>query len=141
MTLNTEFGWQGEQYQATKDLPLKEIAKRIKNEISLKHSDITVSVSTDFFSNGCAVNIRIAKVPFLIYRKVSDPVTHYPMLQYTESAKKLMDDVQRIADQYRRDNSDGQVDYYDTNFYCTPSFNWELMNEAKKKLDEEEKKS
>jgi hypothetical protein len=134
----TPYGWKGKKFAETEKLSLKEIAQRIKQEILGKHPEITVSVSTEHFSNGCAVNIRVKSVPFKAF--VKEPLypgqqdSKYFTLHYTDKAKELIDDIRHIANQYRRDDSDAQIDYFNTNFYCTPDFDYELRRKEEIEL-------
>ena len=65
----TANGWKGEQYEKTKDLPLKEIAQRIKKEALDKYPQIKLSVITDHYSMGCSIDVRVKEVSF----KLLDP--------------------------------------------------------------------
>ena len=131
----TPYGWKGEKYGSTQNLPRKEVAKRIKKEIEAKFPKLGVSVRSEFFSNGSAINIKVVSVPagFRIMRKEVNAYGNasYP---YMDAAKALLEALQRIANQYRYDDSDGQIDYFNTNFYCTPEFAWELRSKEEKEL-------
>jgi hypothetical protein len=107
-------GWQGSRYAETKNLDLKEVAKRIKKEVIAKYPGIGISVVSEYFANGCAIRIHVTRF--------SKPISQKGQYgqEYTAEAKQLLSDIQRIANQYRYDNSDIQFDHFDTNFYCTP---------------------
>ena len=145
----TQGGWEGSKYQETnKTLSLKEIAKKIKDEILFKHPEISVSVKTEHFANGRAININVMSYPEPYLQKMISLSfrSQYENMEesqipdwaydytYTSEAKALIDDIQRIADQYRYDDSDGQIDYFSTNFYCTPEFDWTLREVELKRL-------
>jgi len=133
----TPYGWEGSKYTETKNkLSLKEIAQLIKKETLSKHPEINISVKTQHFSGGSSVNINITSYPKPYLQKILSPHFTFKFQNmeesqipdwaydyaYTPEAKALLDDIQRIADQYRYDDSDGQIDYFSTNFYCTPEF-------------------
>lgn len=126
----TPYGWKGQKYSESEKLSLKEIAQRIKKEILAKHPEISISVKTEHFANGCAINIHVVSVPFKAF--VKEPLypgqqdSKYFTLRYTDAGTALIDEIQHIANQYRRDDSDAQIDYFNTNFYCTPEYAWEL---------------
>jgi hypothetical protein len=119
--------FEGTEYQKTKDLPLKEIAKRIKAEILQKYPEIKVSVKTDRYSHGCTLKIFITAFPYPLYQE--GKICGRENRDYSEKAKETLKGIQQIADQYRWDESDPQTDYFANNFYCTPSFDWELVRD------------
>lgn len=131
----TPYGWKGKSYESTRSLPLKEVAKRIKREVEAKYPKFSVSVRTEHFSMGCAIHLKVVSMPvgFRIMRR-EDNAHGYASYPYTEEAKALMDGLQKIANQYRFDDSDGQIDYFNTNFYCTPEFAWELRSKEEKEF-------
>jgi len=126
-------GWEGAKYKDTKDLPLKEIAKRIKAECKEKYPGANVSVRTEHYSMGCAINISINDPGFNPYNPKYDPNdysingcskrTEGP---FNQRALDMKDAISKIADQYNYDNSDGMIDYFDTNFYCGVAFAYDL---------------
>jgi len=122
----TPYGWKGERYEATKDLRLKDIAKKIKDEILMKHPNIKVSVRSEYFSMGCAIRINVKQVPFRISYLETHPYGGKTR-KFHAKAKELLKDIQGIADQYRYNDSDAMIDYFNTNFYCTPSYDWKLL--------------
>ena len=145
----TPYGWEGSKYKDTHEkLNLKEIAKKIKDEILSKYPEISVSVKTQHFSGGQAININIISYPKPYLQKILSPHFTFKFQNleesqipewaydyaYTSEAKALIDDIQRIANQYRYDDSDSQIDYFSTNFYCTPEFDWTLREKELKRL-------
>ena len=129
----TPYGWEGNKYQKTRDLPLKTKAKRIKKEILAKHPDIKVSVRTEHFSMGCAIRIKITKYNGQIGEAHKNQWGSLEY-RYTKEAKALLDSIQHIADEYRFNDSDAQIDYFNTNFYCTPDFDHDLTMKEYKDL-------
>ena len=134
----TRNGWEGKRYKEAKDLPLKEIAKRIKQEIRQKHPDITVSVRTEHFANGCAINVTIKDCPFNpINPEWNNRDTQINRI-YTEQARALLKDIEHIGNQYKRSDSDGMIDYFNESFYYSVNFDWELKHNAMEKIREVE---
>jgi len=123
---------EGSQYQATKNLPLKVVAQRIKAEIQRKYPGISVSVGTQHYSGGCSVNIKVNswKGRHVMVEEVDAyGFKRYP---YTPEAKALLDGIETIADQYNRSSFD--VDYSDQRFHCTPEFSWDLRAKDEKEF-------
>ena len=134
--INTDPGFKGDKYTQTRDLPLKDVAQLIKKEILTKHPEIKVSVSTESYSGGQSINIKVKDVPFKPYRKVElypGENSSYYTLAYTEEGKALIEEIKTISNQYNRDNSDLQTDYFDVHFYCTPDYSWEIRRAAEGK--------
>jgi len=129
----TPYGWEGNKYKQTQDLPLKTRAKMIKEEILAKHPDIAVSVRTEFFSMGCAIRVKVTRLNGQIGEVWVDNWGN-KNYRYTARAKALLDSIQKIANQYRYDDSDGMIDYFSTNFYCTPDFDHALTMREYKQL-------
>jgi len=128
MEFYTSYGWAGEKYEQTEDLPLKEIAKRIKAEINEKYPDVKVSIRSEYYSGGCGIDIKILSVPFS--KIINDSNIMERDRYYTPEAKSLLEGIQKIADQYRYSDSDGQIDYFSTNFHCYVCFDSKLTNQG-----------
>jgi len=138
-------GWEGNKYRDTKELPLKEIAAKIKQEVQAKYPEIKVSVRTDHYSGGRSIDVHIISAPFkLLVRKViypemanlpEDKIPKYAWgWAYTPKAQEVLDGIKKICNQYNYDDSDGMIDYFDTSFYNSVDYDWELMHEEEKKL-------
>jgi hypothetical protein len=141
----TKEGWEGHKYRNTKNLALKEIAKMIKAEIQKEHPEITVSVTTKHFSGGRSLDVEITQAPFKLIKKkciypemanlTEDKIPKYAWgFDYLPEAKKVLDDIKGICNQYNYDDSDGMIDYFDTSFYNDVTYSWELMHLEEKEL-------
>lgn len=144
----TQNGWEGELYQQTKSLALKEIARRIKAEFLSLYPTLSISTRTHYFSGGQSIECEITKVDFEVYKKeimpqfwndyADKPEAEIPKwvynLQYTEKAQAIIDSIRRIGDKYRYNDSDGQIDYFDTNFYYTPDFSYAIRQSETARL-------
>lgn len=122
----TSSGWKGEQYEKTKDLPLKEIAQRIKKEALAKHPEIKLSVVTDHYSMGCSIDVRVKEVPF----KLLDPekTREERTYRFTEKAQSLLEEIRKIGNQYQRSDCDGMIDYYSVHFHYDVEYDWHLLH-------------
>jgi len=128
----TGFGWEGEQYRATKDLPKTEIAKRIKAEVMAMFPSIKFSIRTSTYTGGSSITLKILDFGFDCFTEQykaylqSDMsmIFEYwcrenfgPAVMYVPDASNIFKRIEKIANNYRYNDSDGQVDYFDTNFY------------------------
>jgi hypothetical protein len=141
----TQNGWEGKKYQETKNLPLKEIAKRVKKEVLAKHPYINISVKTDHFSGGSSLDVHITAYPkqFLEKKLLYTEMSHLPedkipkyawVASEDENAKALLKDIEHIVNQYRYDDSDSMIDYFSNNFYSSVLFDHDLRKIELKRL-------
>lgn len=49
--------------------------------------------------------------------------------EYTDDAMRLIKDLEKLGNSFRHDDSDGQIDYFDTNFYLHVGVHWETDKE------------
>lgn len=122
----TSNGWKGEQYEKTKDTPLKEIAQKIKKETLVKFPQIKISVVIDHYSMGCSIDVRVKEIPF----KLLDPekTREDRTYRYTEKAQSLLKEIEKIGNQYRLSDCDGMIDYYHVNFHYSVEYDWHLLH-------------
>ena len=140
----TQNAWKGNKYEKTSDLPLKEIAKRIKAEAIAKYGNkIKLSVKTDHFANGCSIDATITGYQgesiyndvYLEYkasgqkvmfdRWLSDnfsrlgimPYDKHAKQRYTDELHEIIDGIEAIGNKYRRSDCDAMIDYFDVSFY------------------------
>jgi hypothetical protein len=123
----TQNGWKGEKYNG--DLSTKDIAKLIRKEIRTKYPKMKISVRTSHFSGGSSIDVTIQDCGFDPIHPEWDPyevsIDHKNPL-YTEEAESLIKSLEKIGNQYRWDDSDGMVDYFNCNFYFDVAFDWEF---------------
>ena len=140
----TDNAWKGDKYEATHDLPLKEIAKRIKKEALAKYGDkIKLSVKTDHFANGCSIDATITgyngelfseawreykasgqNIFFDAWLRDSKYSSQSP--RHSEELQAILKDIEAIGNQYNRSDCDGMIDYFDVNFYWNVGIDWQL---------------
>lgn len=127
--------FKGSKYDA--NLDVAEIAKRIRADIKAaiasKHLPTgAYSVKIRRFAGGCAIDVRIADVPFVVLnreRVVADatkPHEFNGLPIHTEAASEILARTKAIVQAYNHDRSDVQTDYFDVKFYGDVSFAWEF---------------
>ena len=130
----TQNGWKGEKYEQTKDLPLKEIAKMIKKEIKEKYPNLKFSVRSRRFAGGEAIDITIKDFGFNPinpnYNSNKPPI--FDNHRYNERARKIMNDIEKIGNQYRFDDCDGMIDYFRVNFWFNVYIDWKYEEKCMK---------
>lgn len=129
-TFYTQGGWAGEKYDT--NLSTKTIAKIVRAEIKKKYPKYKFSVTFKSFSGGSSIDIRVMRVDYNplnpAYNGTGQP-TFEP--RYVPEYIALEKDLKSMLDQYRYNDSDGQIDYFDTNFYGHVQLSWEFVNELK----------
>lgn len=129
--------FRGSKYEETKDLPLTEIAKRIKQEIRERYPRVKVSVRTEFYSMGCSVDVWVQDADFNPINPEwlpSDSWYPVPKSRYTEQGKQLLKDIEGIVQQYNRDNSDSSIDYFEVRFYSSVEYTYDLQKRYMEQL-------
>jgi len=122
-----------------------EIAKLIRADIKAigltKKNGFKISVTTDKFSGGCAIDVRVAAMPFELYTQEylelqeeyknnwGDPSLKCKIYslesentRYNPKAKVIVETLEHIYKSYSYSDSDSQVDYFNTNYYGAVSF-------------------
>lgn len=125
----------GAKFDATRGLPLSEIAARIRADIkeAQKAARIEpgakISVKTRTYSGGGSIDVRVTALP-AGFRVTSDKYASWrkqfgdcsaPPIAFDEyqsdAARALLNGLNEIHSAYNRDNSDSMVDYFDCRFY------------------------
>lgn len=131
----TGYGWEGKKYQETKSLSTTDCAKLIRKEIKEKFPGIKVSVRTQYFAGGSSIDVRIVDCGYNPINPEHNPLENDMDLRksiYIEKALQLKKDLEKIGNQYRYDDSDGMIDYFNTRFYFSVEFDWESKIEWEK---------
>ncbi len=126
--------FEGLQYQGTKHLPLKEIAKKVKAEIREKHPEIKVSVVTEHYSS---IKIEVTAIPkdFQPYRKERiAPDSSFTTIRTSEAGQKLLDELETILAAYNREDVDSSTDYSNVRYYTYVTYSFQVSQEAQKRL-------
>jgi hypothetical protein len=123
----------------------KDIRKDIKEAIRLHElpSDLKVSVRSRYYAGGQSIDIDWSAGkgthqltcgyhrgrPWADCASSCDP-EYYMQVGLSSLGEHIERKLKEIANAYNYDNSDVQVDYFDTLFYCTPSWNWQVRPTA-----------
>ena len=120
----TQNGWKGQNYDL--NLTTKEITKLIREGLKLMFPTMKWSVSFSSYSGGSSIRVALMEAPFDPF--VYDKDRKYSAMQInqyhidaddrlTDRAKETMKKANELIKSYRYDDSDGMIDYFDTNFY------------------------
>ena len=127
--------WEGSKYKhiEKKGLGTKEIAELIRIELKIEFPDYKISVRSEFFSGGSAINIYISDIDFnpfteayteslnkgVLYDEFqrNDQVYNQKVEIFNEKYKSLFKRAEAIATQYQFNDNDSQSDYFHTNYY------------------------
>ena len=101
----------------------KEIAEIIRTYLKEVYSDCKWSVRYSSASMCTHISVALMEAPYQVF--VDENKTHIDLNQYymdreerlVPEAKAMMTDVVELINSYRYDDSDGMIDYFDTNFY------------------------
>lgn len=126
----TGYKWTGAAYDRAKNMPLKEIAMLIRQELQIRMEGWRFSVKTDYFSGGKSLDVKILDLPYNPFtpeynealandQDFQEDRGPYGKKMFTEQYDKDKQKVKTIVEQYRMDDSDGMIDYSHTNFYCS----------------------
>jgi hypothetical protein len=134
----------GSKYEATRNLDIAEIAKRMRADIKALGlaAGIKTSVRTRRYSGGQAIDITITALPegFAIlcdataswYKQFpgrEHEAPGYMDNQRSEELRTLIRQLERIHGSYNRDNSDSMTDYFDVRFYGSVGLDWEVRRD------------
>lgn len=117
----TQNGWAGKNYKSGRTT--KEIAEIIRTYLKEVYSDCKWSVRYSSASMCTSISVALMEAPYQVF--VDENETHIDLNQYymdreerlVPKAKAMMTDVVEFINSYRYDDSDGMIDYFDTNFY------------------------
>ena len=135
-------GWAGKHYDH--DMTTTQAAAEIRkiiNTLFPRKEGYRISVTREYFSMGSSIDIVVKAAPFRIYTpeysaayaeaiatRIWDDARKVET--YTPEAKKLIDSITKIGNSFRHDDSDGQIDYFNTNFYLHTGIYWEVSKDA-----------
>ena len=100
----------------------KDIAKWIRQTLKEKYPKFKFSVTMESYSGGSSITVAVMVSPILILRNMKgyDQLNNFYLEtdnNLTDEAKKILIDVNKIANKYNYDKSDSMVDYFDVNYY------------------------
>lgn len=135
----TQNGWKGENYDI--NLRTKDVAAKVREFVKTVYPECKFSVTFSTASMCSEVYVTLMESPYRLNktfeeltddelyngnysyyyqhgRETDDRQKAYFLTQcYTPEVAKIMKDVDRFVASYRYDDSDGMIDYFDTNFY------------------------
>lgn len=118
----TQSGWAGDNYD--RNLTTKDIADRVRAYVKEVYPIYKFSIRTECASMCSSIRIALTEAPHDVF--VNPDIEGYKQLNHyhlanenniTELAKAIMIDIDAFICSYRYDDSDGMIDYFDTNFY------------------------
>lgn len=140
-TFYTQGGYAGTKYEETKGLRTQDIAKLVRAELK-EIKGFKFSVTSDY--NHIRVEVKDIPEGVKIFGK--DGSEYYKSgafkirsfewggEYYSPEISEVTKKIKSILEQYNYDDSDGQIDYFDTRFYKTVCINWDLEKVAKDAL-------
>jgi len=116
----TQNGWKGENYDFNRST--RDISKILREYVKRVYPDHKFSITTENFSGGSSIHVRLMTAPYEALQggKRDHGLNPYCLEQdnvLTAPAKRIMQDVNRLINSYRRSDCDSMVDYFDVNFY------------------------
>ena len=116
----TQNGWKGRNYNM--DLTTTEISQKIREYVKKAYPDCKFSITTHYASMCSEISVVLMSGPYAATIDGSgraDVSTHRVERSgnLTAWAIAVLSDVNDFIKSYRRDDSDGMIDYFDTNFY------------------------
>lgn len=126
----TQNGWKGENYN--RNLSTKEITAKIREFVKSVFPDCKFSCTFETFSGGRAINISLMEAPKEVYNTTDKRITEEAYIQSAEwylspyfrgkatltgYGKSIIETVNDYIKSYNYNDSDSQIDYFDTNFY------------------------
>ena len=118
----TANGWEGSRYD--NNLSTKDVAARVREYVKMQWSQYKFSIRTQYYSGGSAIHLTLVSGPEKAFKDGATR-TYISTMRNVEGFEKdlteivfhVMSDVCDFMQSYNYDDSDGMIDYFDTNFY------------------------
>lgn len=130
--------------------PVTEIAKDIRKDIKAAKakgelpSDLKVSVRSRYYAGGQSIDLDwssshathqlVCSYHRIRWARCVQDETcrgeYYLSIGLSTLGQHIESKLKEIANAYNYDNSDATVDYFDTLFYCTPTWDWRTRIKA-----------
>lgn len=121
-------------------MDIKDIAKEVRKMLKAEMPDFKFAVRIDRFSGGQSLRIGIKEVPagFQFVRKNPNDfeVSYRPMV-WTIELRDAIEQATAIGKRFNYDGSDAQVDYFDVNYYCTASVEFQSAADLEQRKQEQ----
>lgn len=118
----TQNGWAGDNYDH--NLTTKDIAERVRAYVKEAYPTYKFSIRTEYASMCSSIHIALMEAPEDVFvnpdREKYEQLNSYYLDKeegITELGRKVMEDINDFICSYRYNDSDGMIDYFDTNFY------------------------
>ncbi len=125
----------GNKYQEVENLDIKDIAKKIRNNLK-KFNDCKFNVSISRFANGQSLRVILKSSSnlnnFVLVQYESSPNNTKPSLKMS---KRLKNEIKSIVDQYNFDDSDYQSDYHHVNFFSHIGIDYKFEQSIENKIN------
>ncbi|EQF22294.1 dnaJ domain protein [Clostridioides difficile CD160] len=118
----TKYGWKGENYSS--NLSVKDIAKIIRRYVKEIYPSCKFSVTATSSRTCSTIDVSLMEAPFSVFNSGLEKnyiqVNHYNILadnRLNSVGKSILIDLYNILKSYHYDDSDGMIDYFNTNFF------------------------
>lgn len=118
----TEYGWKGDNYNS--NLTTKDIAKNIRKYVKEIYPTYKFSITIETYAGGSSIYVKLMEAPQNIFNEGFEEdymqINHYHIdrnKHLNEIGKSVLSDVYTQLLSYNYDDSDAQIDYFNTNFY------------------------
>ncbi|MFN3991221.1 MAG: hypothetical protein ACK4IS_13295 [Erythrobacter sp.] len=134
----------GAKYDATRDLDIKEIARRMRADIAALGlaKGIKVSVRIQRYSGGQSIDISVTALPAgfkVLSKKAASWKKQFPNRLHdmpcagraaqSDELRDLLGKLNAIHSAYNRDNSDRMTDYFDVRYYGDAGLDWQVRRD------------
>lgn len=118
----TANGWEGSRYDH--NLSTKDVAARVREYVKMQWPQYKFSIRTQYYSGGSAIHLTLVSGPEKAFKDGATR-TYISTMRNVEGFEKdlteivfhVISDVCDFMQSYNYDDSDGMIDYFDTNFY------------------------
>ena len=116
----TQNGWKGDNYHP--DRSTAEVSKILREYAKRVYPDHKFSITTHTFAGGSSIHVALMAAPYEAFAdgKKQSSLNQYYLQENTSltpQAKKVMLDMNRVINSYRRSDCDSMIDYFDVSFY------------------------
>lgn len=154
----TQNGWKGSNYNAY--MSTKDITAKVREFVKTIYPECKFSVTFETASMCSEIHVTLMESPYRLNKTVEELTDeelysgnysynyqhgretddrqkeYFLKTCYTKEVQDIMNDVNKFVESYRYDDSDGMIDYFDTNFYYfgVKAGKWNkpyVMNEAR----------
>lgn len=117
----TANGWEGCRYDG--NLRTTDIAARVRVYAKEKYPEFKFSVRSEYYSGGSSIHLKLVSGPVPAFNDdaprqyISTMSEISEKFGLTSEVHAVMSDIVSYCNSFNYDDSDSQIDYFDTNFY------------------------